>query len=230
MRLTNRCTDLLRLLVSARWLTTSQIHRRFFADVSLDAARKRLRKLTNAKHLVMFQENRMSEALFRLGTEGKRILEARGADPINLERGWPKQLEHVTGVNDLRIAAENAGELSYFFSYWELPGLGWHGPLIPDAIFSLGEQTFAAEYDRGVEGIKSVLRGKMAAYKRGLDDLAISAVIVVADRKSRMDSLLKTIAGVKPLTLFTTIDLVNKHGLLAPIFIRHVGGDGCGLF
>jgi len=48
MRLTKRCLDLFRMLRAARWLTTAQIHRRFFSAATLDAARKRLRKLTDA--------------------------------------------------------------------------------------------------------------------------------------------------------------------------------------
>src|SRR5438128_1479212 len=44
VKLTPRCTELFRLLRGARWLSTGQIHRRFFPHASVDAARKRLRK------------------------------------------------------------------------------------------------------------------------------------------------------------------------------------------
>ena len=67
----------------------------------------------------------MDEALFRLGRAGKRVLEVARAAPIALERRPPTQKEHFVAVNDMRIAAELAGSLSYFFAYWELPGLGW---------------------------------------------------------------------------------------------------------
>lgn len=230
MRLTDRCIDLSRLLVAARWLTTSQIHRRFFGQVSADAARKRLRKLTQAKYLTMVQENKMSEALFRLGPEGKRILEKHGAPQITLDPKRPQQLEHFVGVNDLRVAAELAGSLSYFFAYWELPRLGWRNSVIPDAVFSLRGRSFAAEFDRGVEGIRSVLRAKVAAYERGLEGFPLEGILIVADRKTRMESMLKIITGANALLLFTTIDLVRERGLLAPIFFRQPGGNGVGLF
>src|ERR1700733_14498090 len=75
MRLTPRCIDLLRLLAAARWLTTRQIHYRFFRDATIDTARKRLRKLTSGKYLGTVREGRMNEALFTLGCAGKRVLE-----------------------------------------------------------------------------------------------------------------------------------------------------------
>src|SRR2546425_6409607 len=125
MRLTKRCLELLRTLRAARWLATGQVRRRFFSDATADAAHKRLRKLTDAGYLVMFRENRMREALFTLGREGKEVLEQAGTEEVALERRPPKQLEHFTGINDLRIAAELAAPLTYFFACWELPGLGW---------------------------------------------------------------------------------------------------------
>lgn len=75
MRLTQRDMELLRELRAARWLTTTQIRRRFFTQVSLSAAHRRLRKLVVVKYLVRYQEDRMHEAIFALGPEGKRFLE-----------------------------------------------------------------------------------------------------------------------------------------------------------
>src|SRR5438876_9894382 len=103
VRLTKRCMDLLELLRAARWLTTQQVRRRFFPRATLDATRKRLRKLTEAGYLVMCQEHRMREALFSLGREGKRILETHGAAEIALERQPAKQIDHLAGINDSRI-------------------------------------------------------------------------------------------------------------------------------
>ena len=48
----------------------------------------------------------MSQAIFTLGREGKRVLERASAEPVALERRPPAQLEHLGGVNDIRIAAE----------------------------------------------------------------------------------------------------------------------------
>ena len=94
MRLTKRCFDLLNLLRAARWLTTGQVRRRFFPGATADAARKRLRMLTDAQYLMMYREHRMAEALFALGPKGKQALEKRGAEEITLERKPPKQWEH----------------------------------------------------------------------------------------------------------------------------------------
>lgn len=76
VRITKRCLDLLRLLRSARWLTTTQIQRRFFAGATMDAVRKRLRKLVQAEYLVRAQPNRTHVAFFTLGRRGKYMLEA----------------------------------------------------------------------------------------------------------------------------------------------------------
>ena len=56
MTLTLRCRDLLRLLQAARWLSTSQIHRRFFASSTKDAARKRVRILAKARYLFQVRQ------------------------------------------------------------------------------------------------------------------------------------------------------------------------------
>ena len=52
MRLTTRCRDLLKLLAAARWLKTRQVQRRFFGNVSVDAARKRLAKLAAGRYVL----------------------------------------------------------------------------------------------------------------------------------------------------------------------------------
>src|SRR5262245_11596810 len=103
MRVTDRSIELLQLLAAARWLTTSQIRRRFFPGATLDAARRWLRKHSAKGYLVMMQPNRMAEALFTLGREGKRVLESLGTHTdITLERRLPKQIEHMNGINEFR--------------------------------------------------------------------------------------------------------------------------------
>ena len=217
--------SLLRLLRAARWLTTGQVRRRFFPHATVDAVHKRLRKLTEATYLTMVREHRMTEALFTLGSEGKRVLERTGADEIVLERQPPKQLEHFIGINDLRIAAERSTELGYFFACWELPALGWSHVIIPDAVFSLARRTFAVEFDRGKEGIRYFMRTKLAVYLQGFERFPLAAVLVVTDRKARMVSLANIIADRQSRILYTTLDLVREHGILAPVFHRHVGQD-----
>ena len=113
VRLTKRCMDLLELLRAARWLTTQQVRRRFFTHVTLDATRKRLRKLTEAGYLVTCQEHRMREAVFSLGREGKRVLETNGAEEVVLERKVGRQIDHLAGINDIRIAAERTCASSF---------------------------------------------------------------------------------------------------------------------
>src|SRR5437867_7225494 len=127
----------------------------------------------------MVREHRMTEALFTLGPEGKRVLERSGPGEVVLERQPPKQLEHFIGINDLRIAAERSTELDYFFACWQLPGLGWSHAIIPDAVFSLARRTFAVEFDRGKEGIRYLIRTKLAVYLRGLKGFPLAAVLVV---------------------------------------------------
>jgi hypothetical protein len=226
MRLTPRCINLLRLLRTARWLTTSQVHRRFFSHATSDAVRKRLRKLTADGYLVMVRQQRMSQALFTLGREGKRILEGKGAEAVNLERKPPAQIHHFSGINDLRIAAELGGCLSYFFACWELPGLGWRQPIIPDGIFTMKDRTFALEFDRGVEGVQFFVRTKIAAYQRGLDGVPLSAVLIVTDSTTRMASLANAIGDAGGRVLFSTLDLVRLHGFLAPVFYVRPDSEG----
>jgi hypothetical protein len=222
MKLTPRCIQLFQLLRGARWLFTRQIHRRFFPDASLDAARKWLRKHVETRHLIAYREHRMTETLFTLGPEGKRVLEQVSAGEVRLERKPPKQMAHFAGINDIRIAAELAGALSYFFACWELPTLNWQLPLIPDAVcgFSSG-RTFAFEYDRGMEGIRFFVETKIALYNRRLDGLQLAAVVVITDGLQRLKNLAQAVIACRLPMLFSTLDMVQTQGLLAPIFNRN---------
>jgi hypothetical protein len=165
----------------------------------------------------------MQEALFTLGREGVRVLEKSGSKAIQLERRPPTQLDHFLAVNTIRIAAELCGSLSYFFAYWELPALGWRHVLIPDAVFALGDRTFAVEFDRGVEGVRFFMRTKIAVYRCGLPGFAFAAVLVVVDREARMESLARAVVDGGGEFLFTTIDAIRDRGLLAPIYCRNAG-------
>ena len=221
MKLTPRCIELFRLLRGARWLFTGQIHRRFFSSASLDAARKRLRKLVETRYLVSYREHHMTEVLFTLGPEAKRMLEEVSTENIRLERKPPKQLAHFAGINDIRIAAELAGSLSYFFACWELPALNWQHPLIPDAICAFSGRTFAFEYDRGMEGVRFFADTKLVFYERGLDGLPLAAVVVITDGRQRMKNLTRVVTCTRQPILFSTLDKVRTQGLLAPIFNRN---------
>jgi hypothetical protein len=171
----------------------------------------------------------MSQALFRLGPEGQRVLETLGGEPVVVDRKPPIQRQHSEAINDFRIAAELAGELKFFYAAWELPRLGWTQAIIPDGLVGLGDQTFAIEVDTGVEGVQFFVRSKMPAYGRGFDDLPLSALLIVADRAARISSLAKAIGDRCGRVLFTTMDLVVGHSLLAPIFYSQSTGWGASI-
>ena len=218
MRLTGRCREILRLLAVARWLSTRQLHRRFFAHATLDATRKRILKLVEANYLVKVQQNPMTESLFRLGPEGKRQLERSGVNEVHVPRQVPKQLEHFQGVNDIRIAAELSFPLLYFFTYWELPGINWNQSIIPDAIFGTGKLVFAVEFDRGQENLQYFVRTKIRRYRLGLSGFSHDHLLVVTDRQTRLRALAKAVAVNGNTILLTRLDLIQQHGLNAPIF------------
>jgi hypothetical protein len=221
MRLTPRCIELLKLLGCARWLSTRQIHRRFFVNSTIDAARKRLLKLSEGRYVRSHQASRMTEALFTLGPEGRRVLERAGTATVLLERVPPAQIEHFLAVNDIRIAAEQTGDLAYFFAYWELPALDWRWPIIPDAVFCHRGQTVAVEYDRSMESLRYFVRTKMRAYQHGLDGFPIDRVLIVADRPARVAALAEAVGGCSDRVVLATIDQVRR-GLPENV----VGGSG----
>ncbi len=131
MRLTARDLEILRELERCKWLTTSQIQRLFFPGVSLDPVRKRLRKLAAAKCLRSYQRHHMSEILHGLGKP-------------------PKQIEHLIGINDIRIAAEK-DRPAFFYAHWELAAFGWDYPIVPDAVSKVDGKLYLVEYDTGTE-------------------------------------------------------------------------------
>jgi hypothetical protein len=213
MRLTDRDMELLTLLRVGRWLTTSQVHRRFFAKATRSAARRRLRLLGAAGFVRKQQATPMQEALFTLGRESKRVLERGSAKEVVIERHPPKQLDHLIGINDVRIAAELTPELSYFFAAWELPATGWKHGIVPDAIFRIADQTFALEYDRGLENLRYFVGSKVAAYRRGLSGLPLAGVLIAVDSESRRRTLARAI-GQDPQIAIALLAVIRKEGLL----------------
>jgi len=218
MRLTLRDMQILRLLRTARWLTTSQVRARFFSHATCDAVRKRLRKLTHEKYLIMVLRDRMSHALFALGPHGKAVLEHESTEPVIVERRRPANLDHLKGVNDCRVSSELAG-CDYFFAHWELPQINWRHKLIPDAILSVSNQTFAIEYDRDFEGAQFFAK-KVPHYEKGFPSLPGCRVLVITESATRMKALARAIGPARVEILFTTIELIRTRGLFAPIFYR----------
>lgn len=213
MRLMDRDLDILTLLRSGRWLTTRQIHRRHFVPSTLSAGRRRLRTLRRAKLVRKEQPNRMEEALFTLGPEGKRLLEREPAVRVALERSLPKQLAHLKGINDARIAAELTPDLRYFFAAWELPASGWKHCIIPDAIFRIGDRAFALEYDRGFENVRYFVDSKIATYRRGRLGIDLAAVLIVVDTESRRRTLTQVTEGDDHVRI-VLLDTIRKEDLI----------------
>lgn len=197
VRITERDVRLLATCAAARWLTTGQVQRLFFGDSTLDAVRKRLRKLSEAGFLQSRQSDRMSEMLHGIGRDGKEVLATKGID-VAVERGVPDHAEHCIGINDIRIAVSSASwRTRYFFAHWELGAFGWQYAVIPDAVFSIEcplRLTAMAEYDRGTEGRDLVLR-KMQLYEGLLASFPFDAVLVVADSERSQARLTPRLAG-----------------------------------
>ena len=225
MRLTPRCMDMLKLLSAARWLRTRQLRRRFFAGCSVNAAQKRLRALAAGNFVRRLQPNRMEDALFTLGPEGKRVLERGGLSDLVLHRQVPKQLEHFSGVNDIRIAAELSFDLNYFFAYWELASIGWKQPIIPDAVFGVESKNIAVEFDRGNENVRFFAQ-KLKLYERGFHDFPLDRILVVTDRKARIEAFAKAVSSIGLKMLFTTIDVVQQQMLSEPICFENAHRPG----
>ena len=216
MRLTDRDMELLTLMRSARWLTYSKlmpIVSHFARQIPRAVRRRRLRLLAAAGYARKQQENPMQEALFTLGRESKRLLERGAAKEIVIERNPPKQMEHLIGINDVRIAAEFTPELSYFFAAWELPATGWKHGIVPDAVFRIAQHTFAFEYDRGLESLRYFVGSKVAAYRRGLRGLPLARVLIAVDSESRRRTLARAI-GRDPLVVIELLAVIRKEGLL----------------
>ncbi len=161
----------------------------------------------------------MGYAYFALGPHGKAVLEDESAEPVILERRPPANVGHLTGVNDCRVSSELAG-CAYFFAHWELPQINWRHKLIPDAIFSLQDQPFAIEFDRGFEGAAFFARTKLSHYEKGFPNLPCCRLLVVTESEVRMKALARAIGNTSATIFFTTIELIRTHGLLAPIFYR----------
>jgi len=104
----------------------------------------------------------------------------------------PRQVEHLVGINDVRVAVEvKPQQVAYFFACWELPALGWVHPVIPDALLGLRlpeRRTFFLEYDRATETLPTLL-GKLRGYDSGLSGIPFRALLLVADTAARLETL-----------------------------------------
>lgn len=190
-----RCTERDKKLIVkcglCRWLTTTQIGRLYFPGATANAVQKRLRKLVEAGYLRSYREGLLSEALHAPGPKAKAVFEEKSLEYVGASE-IPRQVAHLVGVNDIRIAVETSpAPVAYFFAHWQVGGLGWPHPVIPDAVFGLlapHRRNFAVEYDRGTESV-GILAAKLRTYQEGLPGFAFEAVVIITERDRRMDSV-----------------------------------------
>ena len=141
MRLTQRDKDIIKYLKRAKCLTTEQIAKVFFPGRSLDAVRKRMRKLVSRSYLSL--NTSLGISLFHL-------------DSLKISRNC----EHTMAINDVRITA---GAVDFFYAHWELGEFNWEYPVIPDAVFKKDGKVYLLEVDMGTES-KRQLKDKFSRY------------------------------------------------------------------
>lgn len=222
VRLTDRDVRILARLAVARWLTTAQIHRAYFPEATLNAVQKRLRKLSDAGYLRSYREHPTAEAVHAVGPKGKTLVEEKGIEAV-LGEEIPRQLEHLLGVNEVRIAIESSAVgIAFFFTYVQLAGLGWRHPTIPDAIFAVNapaKRAFLLEYDRGTETLGRLLQ-KLESYGKGIEGFSFEAVVIVTERPRRFDVLSRELRkkGGALTVMFANLDEVKEAGIFETKF------------
>jgi len=191
IRLMDRDVRMLVMCALCRWLTTDQLKRLYFPEATLNAVQKRLRKLSDAGYLRSYREHPTAECIHALGPKGIPLVVEKGITALAGSE-VPRQVEHLLGVNEVRISVEqSAVPVSYFFAYWQLADLGWGYPVIPDAVFAVRDarrRTFIVEYDRGTETLQKVLE-KLQSYDRGLEGFPFEAVLIFTEGARQVDLL-----------------------------------------
>jgi hypothetical protein len=223
-RLTDRDTRILAKCAVCRWLTTDQIRRLYFPGSTLNAVQKRLRKLADDGYLRSHREHPTAEAVHAVGPKGKEVVEERGIEAVLGEEA-PRQIEHLVGVNDIRIAVESSAvPVAFFFAYFQLASLGWKHAVIPDAVFALKgreRQAYLIEYDRGTEPLGKLLQ-KLRSYAGGLPGFPFQSVMIVTERTRRLDMLSRELRreGIRLVVLAGTLDAIREAGLLEAAFVQ----------
>ena len=228
-RVTERDVQILVKCAVCRWLTTAQIQRLYFPETSLNAVQKRLRKLSDVGHLRSHREHPTAEAVHAVGPKGKPLVERTGVE-VALGGDIPKQLDHLVGINEIRIAVETGRvPVAYFFPYWQLASLGWTWQVIPDAVFACStpeRRTFVVEYDRGTETQAKLLH-KLACYDKGFSGYAFEAVLLFVEGKRRFDLLSRAMRrGNLSLTVLAApLEDIKETDLFASEFVELPGGQ-----
>ena len=229
LRLTDRDVRMLVKCALCRWLTTDQLKRLYFPGATQNAVQKRLRKLSDAGYLRSYREHPTAESIHALGPMGVPLVAEKGVSAV-AGGEVPRQVEHLLGVNEIRVAVElGAVPLSYFFAYWQLADLGWGYPVIPDAVFAIREgrrRTLIAEYDRGTEPLHKVLE-KLRAYGRGLEGFPFEAVLVFTEGARQVELLAGELRsnGVPLAVLASSLEACRGGNVFATDFMDLLRGE-----
>lgn len=222
VRLSERDLKVLAKCAVSKWLTTSQLRRLYFQNVTADAACKSLRRLTKTGCLLSFRANRMCEALHAIGPNGKAALAAKGLE-VEVSRRPPRQVEHMVGINHVRVSLEtHPGRVVYFFACWELGKFGWPHPVIPDAVFELNYPRrckFALEFDRATEPF-NVFWQKLCSYAAIFSDSTLNAVALVTETRERLRTILRHLdTRVSPIPILgTSLPDIQNTDIYSAVF------------
>jgi protein involved in plasmid replication-relaxation len=228
VRLTERDRRMLVKCAVCRWLTTDQLKRLYFPQATLNALQKRLRKLAEAGYLRSYREHPTAEAIHALGPKGKPLVEEKGVE-VALQAEVPKQIEHLLGLNAIRLCIEMSRvPVIYFFSWQELRAVGWAYQVIPDAVFAVRapeRRAFLVEYDRSTETLEKLVE-KLVWYDNGLLDFPFEAVLVITERTRRLDVLSRELRkkDVSATALASTMAEIREAGFFEVPFVDLLRG------
>jgi predicted DNA-binding transcriptional regulator len=247
LKIKPRDIQILKTLLDYRFLTSSQIQRRFFSSKSF--ADRRLRNLYDhgiLERIIRPVTQGKAELLYAIGTEGARQLSGHLDIPRD-KLGWsqkgnvvkPEFIQHQLDLNTLRLAIEEVIEKSseYMLLEWEsnLKIMVRRGRnLIPDAYFAIstprGSTFFFLELDRATETVTGKFRKKMENYQiireRGEFKRQFGRenfrVLIVTTSEARLKSLLGIFKNMRLRILFwlTTFDSILSETLLGNIWLR----------
>jgi len=179
MRVMQRDIELMQLLYECRWLSTRQIQRTFFAEVSRNAVNKRLHKLVSGEYLYAARRSRLDEYFYRLKPKALRLLSRACGEVYEtaLEgRTLPGDLEHFKTINDVRLACKKAAQvqgwhISLFLGDRDVKKAFPHLSVVPDAFVLLTahsgqqaqEKQLCIEVDLGTENLRTLMQ-KLEVY------------------------------------------------------------------
>jgi hypothetical protein len=217
-------------LAKMRFLTTSQMGKLYFGG-SRWSANKRLRKLLDAGLITVWVRSLSQDNIYSLtrkGLEGFFEKTVSENSPIKIPRELDGNLNHLLGINEVRIALAlgffpAGGKILWWKSDWELR-TSKREQLIPDAIFTIrwengNEQAYALELDNRSKSPRNFLK-KIVGYasrkfqRDGMYSLADATVLVVGTNSKWLERyrLAAGAVGIRIDLWFTTLeDLKTKR-------------------